>query len=399
MDTTLNAIASEPFLNKPSPQLFFESENHTKGWQFLKSALKSAEPHLIVAGPYGAGKTLLCLKLVEHLKESAEQPFVYVSTPAQNYAEMLRQACSALNLKVSRSVTKQETLASHIYRHFEQNPDDTLVILLDDVQEYDASTLNQIRMLANYNVEGKFPVRLFLFAHSHFYQRLKSADLESLDQRIKRRFHLEGLSFEEVKEYIYFQMLEAGMRGSPFFPDDTIREITKLSEGLPRRINNLCDNCILIGDKLGKEIIDRSILAEGAKHLGLQPLPPVIDAPAVNGVDSAPMMGRSIPIDASLSEHADDLKSDLSAGQPEFYAQADDASEPLNSHAADSEPHDSPDPSSKQPPRSKIDLGAAAPWATWIWRATVVVLLTAIAIVAFADGAVLPDALSEIYNG
>jgi len=250
----------------------------------------------MITGEYGAGKTLLSLKLVEHLRAIGDQPFAYISTPMQSYREVLRQICSALELGVVDEHSDEETLHHRIYRHFEGNQNSTLIVILDDTQEYDARQLNQIRLLSTFSHEGFFPIRLFLFANTAFIQRLHSSDLKPLDQRIKRRHRLKNFDFEETKEYIYFQLIEAGASGSPVFPDESIHRIVELTEGTPRRINNICDMCLLTGSILGADIIDLAIVEEAASDLGWAVSP----KPEKNS--DSPM--RAIVLPAPVNAHA-----------------------------------------------------------------------------------------------
>lgn len=295
--TTYYAIKGEPFLNKPSPGLYYDSAIHHKAWDFLLAGLHSAEPHLMLTGEYGAGKTLLSLKLVEHLKNQGDQVFVYISTPMQSYLDVLRRIYTALELGPIDETCDEETLHFRIYRHFETHQHRSLIVILDDVQEYDARQLNQIRLLANYSQDGFFPIRLFLFANTAFRERLKSADLEPLNQRIKRRHHLTHLAFEEVKEYIYFHLIKAGAKGTPFFPDSSIQRIMDLSEGFPRRINNICDMCLLIGGSRGLDIIESPTVLEAAQNLGLHTETELEELSA----QSQPL--QHVRIEASSSDH------------------------------------------------------------------------------------------------
>jgi len=157
-----------------------------------------------------------------------------------------------------------------IYSFFEQHPDQTLLLLLDDAQEHNAKALNKVRMLVNYNVDGRNPIRLFLVGSPAFIKRLQAPDLEPLDQRIKRRYSMTGLNFIETKEYIYFRLLEAGATGSPFFPDDAIQSIVDITNGIPRRINNICDMCLQIATTSGIDTIKHHVVDEAVTYLGWQ---------------------------------------------------------------------------------------------------------------------------------
>jgi len=380
--TTYYAIKGEPFLNKPSPGLYYDSAIHHKAWDFLLAGLRSAEPHLMLAGEYGAGKTLLSLKLVEELKKQGHQAFVYISTPMQSYLDVLRRIYTALELGSIDETCDEETLHFRIYRHFETHQHSSLIVILDDVQEYDARQLNQIRLLANYNQEGFFPIRLFLFANTAFRERLKSPDLEPLNQRIKRRHHLSHLTFEEVKEYIYFHLIKAGAEGSPFFPDSSIHRIMELSEGFPRRINNICDMCLLIGGSRGLDIIEPPVVLEAAQNLGLHTEPELAEL----STHSQPLPQTRLEVNAS-SLHVQQQQ-----GEYPFRREAPKSgtylpTENATSYTAEQENLTPAAPANPEPdyrrgqdhglgeaPNSSTEMD----YYTWAWRLGVIVLIIAI---------------------
>ncbi|MGI9273421.1 MAG: AAA family ATPase [Endozoicomonas sp.] len=348
MYTTYYSIKGEPFLNKPTPSLFFYSEAHTKAWDFLTGSIESQEPHLMVAGEYGAGKTLLCLKLADYLKQNDRQPVAYISTPMQSYLEVLRRIYTALDLGPIEEGADEEALHFKIYRHFESQPNNSLIIILDDVQEYDARQLNQIRLLSTFSHDGFFPIRLFLFGNTAFIQRLNSQDLKPLDQRIKRRYHLSNLTFNEAKEYIFFQLIEAGAQGFPLFPDESIERIVALSQGTPRRINNICDMCLLVGSTQGTNTINLDVVQEAAVNLGWEPSPQSIQSSETTESEQLPDASDSPP--SSQVEAVVPAASSVQAVEPEPPAPV----QPL--------PQEDPGLGEAQPERIQIN------YTVWGWR-------------------------------
>lgn len=265
-------MTEEPFQNYPLPDLFFKSRSHQSGWQYLLLGIKDKEPYLLVSGEYGAGKTLLCLRLLRGLSAKRDYfPHAFISTPNSTYFDILKKIGGALG--VSPSLSCESSLQREILEVFEaqENPS-PFFLVLDDVQDLDAETLHNLRLFANFSCNGKFPFRLLLFAHTSFLRRLKSPALRSLDQRIKRRFHLSSLQPEETKEYIYFRLLSSGARGRPFFDDAAIFRIHEVSAGVPRLINNLCDACLLIGAGEELSVIDERTVRRGEAYLGMTDL-------------------------------------------------------------------------------------------------------------------------------
>lgn len=278
MFNTYHLINKEPFLNRPSAKMFFKSSNHSKAWDFLLENIDSKEPAVMVSGNYGVGKTVLCLKLNEQL-EQQKIPYVYVSTPMQSYREVLLGICMALNIKRIAASADEDDLHRAIYKYLDNNPEANVVLIVDDAQEHNSKNLNKIRLLANYTQGGHYFFRLFFFGSPAFRQRLRAVDMEPLDQRIKRRFELKGLNFEDAKEYIYFRLINAGAKGSPFFSDEAVQVIVDRTEGVLRKMNNLCDMCLQIGASKGLEHLSADLVREAITALGWEeaPLPAETD--------------------------------------------------------------------------------------------------------------------------
>lgn len=269
----------EAFSNQPLPEIFFASSSHKEGWYYLIYGINSHEPFLLVTGDYGIGKTTLCLKLVQSLKKSEKVPFVYIPTPNYEYSKILSRVVTALGIdpdKLSGTNSLSENnLQNIIFEHFEnEGAGKEITIILDDVQEMELSTLTKLRLFANFNSGGVFPIKLILFAHSSFADKLQSEILQPLHQRIKRRCHLYPFNLAEMKEYIYFRLFKSGAAGIPTFDDEAIQMIFEHTQGIPRLINNLCDSCLLIGAMQGASVIDKEVVTKALGSFAGSPTKP-----------------------------------------------------------------------------------------------------------------------------
>jgi general secretion pathway protein A len=274
----------EAFINQPLPDVFFNSTSHKEAWHYLAFGINSKEPFLLLSGEYGTGKTTLCLRLIQVLRAGGKLPFVFVSTPTNTYAALLRQISSCLGISAEQE--DESAVQSLICSYFENHSDSKgISVIVDDVQEMDISTLNKLRLLANFNIYGFFPIRLLLFSHFSFIDKLKIDLLEPLNQRIKRRYYLEPLNFPETREYIYFRLLKAGAHRMPLFSDGAIQRIFDQSKGIPRNINNICDCCLLLGASQGLTTIDETVVAKAIDYVegtyvrpSSPPVPPSAEA-------------------------------------------------------------------------------------------------------------------------
>ena len=256
-------MRKEPFDSHPSPELFYKSTVHQTAWHYLVQGIKQHEPILVLAGEYGAGKTLLFLKLIRLMEKQGRLPMVAVSSPTYSFVAVLEKVVEKLlNISTgSIDSVEESTLQQTVYEYFEKVENRSpIYIVIDDAQEFSYSFINKLRLFASYNCDGFFPIRLIFFAHHSFLKMLRYKKLVALGQRIKRIYYLKPLNFEETKEYIYYRLIHSGATGTPVFDDDAIAIIRDVTGGNPRLINNLCDNCLLAAGEERVNLIDPNLV-------------------------------------------------------------------------------------------------------------------------------------------
>ena len=248
-------MQKEPFESHPSQDLFYKSAAHQNGWNYLLTSLKRNEPIVLVAGEYGAGKTLLYLKLMKLLEMNTNLTSVCFSTPTYTFSMLLEKILVELGILLDGIDTSDESrLQQTIYEHFEKKTEEKkkfLYVVVDDTQEFSFSFINKLRLFTSYNFSGFFPIRIILFTHPSFLKMLSHEKMVAFGQRIKRIYYLKPFDFEDTREYIYFRLIHSGASGKPVFEDEAIRVIQTISKGNPRLINNICDNCLLLASSEG----------------------------------------------------------------------------------------------------------------------------------------------------
>jgi type II secretory pathway predicted ATPase ExeA len=260
-------MQDEPFTSFPSPHLFYKSKGHTRAWKNLVYSIKKKEQVVMVAGEYGTGKTLLCLKMLQYMEKFKIQPRVHVPSSGFSFSMVLEKIAKTLDVPFNSSNTAESQ--RFIYEYFEASDPGNhkqIFIIIDDIQDFDYTFISELGKLITYNHYGNFPIRLYLFGHKNFFQNLDKRNLASFKQRI-RVIPLLPLNFEDVTEYIYFRLIASGASGTPVFEDSAVELITQTSKGLPRLINTICDASLIIACKLKINVVDRQVveaaLAEG----------------------------------------------------------------------------------------------------------------------------------------
>jgi type II secretory pathway predicted ATPase ExeA len=258
-------MARDPFAMHPSLHNYFESVSHASVYNLLKESVDHKEPYILVEGEYGTGKTLICLKIIQHIDSLIDCIAVPVSSPAAPYSLFLKSLFTKLNqVKVAipcKTVTQLEARLFSLYLSGREQK--TVYILIDDLQDYDYRQLDQYKILANFHVGDFYPFNLLCISHPEYIQKLESEPKYiPLLQRFRRRMKVEPLQEDEVKEYLYFRLLQAGARGRPLFNHSALSLISSLSDRIPRRINTICDKILLHASQRGIDRITLDLVDE-----------------------------------------------------------------------------------------------------------------------------------------
>ncbi len=253
-----------PFENVPDPDFFYLSKTHEEGLSRLIYAAKMRKGGAMLSGDIGCGKTTLTKVYVQKL--SAEQFDIgLIINPKLEPLEFLQEVLyqlgvtelpdskggclRALNEKMAENAKAQKGT----------------LLVVDEAQALDESGFEEVRLLLNSQVNGRFPINVVLVGQPELRGKIK--DMEQLEQRIAVKYHLTPFDQDDTARYIAFREKKAGGEES-VFTSVAIERIYEITEGVPRKINNLCDLSLLIGfSKNGKKIdpqIIEDIMSDGA---------------------------------------------------------------------------------------------------------------------------------------
>ena len=144
---------------------------------------------------------------------------------------------------------------------------------MDEAQNLSTENLEEIRLLTNLETATEKLLQIVLVGQPELSLKLNSPELRQLKQRISLRCNLEPLSLAELKEYVNTRMEIAGLPHQAVFDNEVMEEIFRLSGGIPRLVNTICDNALLTGYATDSKVISLEILEEVASDLELSHLP------------------------------------------------------------------------------------------------------------------------------
>lgn len=255
----------KPFENTPDPKFLFLSSQHQEALFKLRYAIEDGKGAAVLTGEYGCGKTLLTRVLVKELDEE-RYDIGLLTNPRWKADEMLKEILYQLGheLATTEKAALLHTLNDEVlFKNFKNGR--STVIIIDEAQMItDFETLEELRLLLNFQLDDKFLLTLILSGQPELNPIIDN--IPQFEQRVAVRHHLTGLSPEDTRDYIQYRLTIAGREDEIFTPS-AIQRVYELTRGTPRKINNLCDICLLIGFTRKAALIDVDIVqgANGAR--------------------------------------------------------------------------------------------------------------------------------------
>jgi len=262
-------LKENPFSLSPEPRYLFLSEQHRDALNCLIYGIKEKKGFVLISGGFGTGKTTICRSLINSLDDSVETALIF--NTAISDLELLETVLVEYGIAIiSGPRTKKnyiDILNDFLLRKFAAGK--TAVLLIDEAQNLSHSVLEQIRMLSNLETETEKLIQIILIGQPELNNTLMLPALRQLNERITVRYDLKPLSPPEVLEYIQHRLTVAQGPGSLKFTQGAFNLIYTLTEGIPRRINALCDRSLLIAYTKNVNKINRRIVNLAAHDIGI----------------------------------------------------------------------------------------------------------------------------------
>jgi len=241
-------LREKPFNLTPDPDFLYLSPGHRKVMSYLTYGLENGEGFVEVAGEIGSGKTTLVRNLIRNLHPGLK--LAYILNPRGTFRQLLRIILDDLGVVDIDEDQPRERLLAAFEEFVKEQAAKGLpvVIIFDEAQNLDPTTLEEIRMLSNIEGDKKKLIQIIFVGQPGLKELLESPELEQLNQRIAVKCYLQPLSLEETGRYIRHRLAAAGCPdGSVKFSRDALKVIYAYSRGIPRKINVACNAVLLAG--------------------------------------------------------------------------------------------------------------------------------------------------------
>ena len=275
MYTSFFGLHEKPFSITPDPRYLFLSERHGEALAHLVYGVTESGGFIQLTGEVGTGKTTLVRSLLlNRMPDNAD--VAVVLNPQLSVIEFLATICEELHIEVTHNKGSIKALTDALNRHLlEAHAEGRRTILVvDEAQNLAPAVLEQVRLLTNLETAKQKLLQIILIGQPELRELLARTDLRQLAQRITARYHLEPLSRDETASYIEHRLKVAGALGE-VFDSSAKREVFRLSQGVPRLINVICDRALLGGYARESRRINARLIREAAAevHGELEPSP------------------------------------------------------------------------------------------------------------------------------
>ena len=245
MYTSFFGLHEKPFSITPDPRYLFLSERHGEALAHLVYGVTESGGFIQLTGEVGTGKTTLVRSLLlNRMPDNAD--VAVVLNPQLSVIEFLATICEELHIEVTHNRGSIKALTDALNRHLlEAHAEGRRTILVvDEAQNLAPAVLEQVRLLTNLETAKQKLLQIILIGQPELRELLARTDLRQLAQRITARYHLEPLSREETASYIEHRLKVAGALGE-IFDNSAKKEVFRLSQGVPRLVNVICDRALL----------------------------------------------------------------------------------------------------------------------------------------------------------
>ena len=273
-------LREPPFNVTPDPKFLYLNARYREAIASLNYGITQRKGFITLIGEAGTGKTTLLNKLLEELDAKTKSVFIFNTNVT--FEEILEYMFAEFALPVhnGKKLYMLQRLNSFLLE--ELRGGGNVALLIDEAQDLEFSVLEDLRLLSNLETAKEKILQIVLSGQPELGQKLSNPILRQLRQRIGINCRLLPLSHDEITEYIQYRLQAAGCPDLKLFSREAEEQVYHFSRGIPRLVNVVCDNALVIGYALGKKRIGADLVTEAAADL-------LSVEPSRDDVDERPM--------------------------------------------------------------------------------------------------------------
>lgn len=239
-------LKKEPFHTTPDPNFLYLSPSHKEAMGAIIYGIERRKGFVAIYGEVGVGKTTIIRAYLEKTSDR-KQKTVYILNPVLSFHGLLTDIFRSLDLVPSHDDSAEMVNQLQEALIQEYRSDSTVVLVIDEAQNMPVKTLEQLRLLSNLETSTDKLIQIVLIGQPELTTLLNHPTLKSLNQRIALRATIQPLQPKESQAYIEHRVALSSSTGAPLFTQGAMKLIIREAQGIPRRINILCDNALITG--------------------------------------------------------------------------------------------------------------------------------------------------------
>ncbi len=278
-----------PFSLTPDPRFSYSNSLYREAFATLRYGIESRKGFIVITGEAGTGKTTLLRRLMRTEEATVHTAFIF--NTHLEFTELLRLVLT--DLGIGHSAQDRLTLMAQLndYLIEQLHKDHIVSVLVDEAQNLSDEMLEELRLLSNLETDRAKLIQIVLMGQPELERKLNQPQFCQLKQRVAVRCRLAPLRSDEVAPYIHSRLQTVGYTGKELFDQGSVQKIAQHSKGIPRLINVICDNALLIAYATSQSKVSAKIIDEVARDLQL------LESSSVNRLEERKPASRQAPID------------------------------------------------------------------------------------------------------
>ncbi len=258
-------LSENPFNLTPDPKFHYINESTREALASMLYGIKSRKGFLTLIGEAGTGKTTMLRRVVDEIE--GETRIVFVFNPGVSFDELLEFICMELGIRAEAKgrLKLLERLNSYLLEQLTEGRN--VVVIIDEAQTLDDAVLEELRLLSNLETSKEKILQIVLSGQPELEEKLRRPHLRQLRQRIGVRATLRAMRADEIRAYVETRLRSAGSEKAELFTGPALLRCWQSAQGIPRVINVICDNAMMIAFAEGKDRISASLMNAAIRDL------------------------------------------------------------------------------------------------------------------------------------
>ncbi len=253
-------LHEEPFATTPDPKFLYKSKVHQEALDRIMTSVTSRRGINAIIGEPGLGKSLLIRTLLKGFSNTVR--FAWVFNTTMTSRELLRYICRDFGFKPRGEDISELLVELYTFLIHEYEGGNYTMLIIDEAQNLKPDVLEEIRQLSNLETVSNKLLQVILSGQPQLDTYLNDPSLIQLKQRISLKATLHRLDYENTRHYMLHRLAVAGAKRDDIFTSAAIEAVYEISDGIPRLINQVCDNALLTAAEEEIDLIDAVLVME-----------------------------------------------------------------------------------------------------------------------------------------